>query len=53
MSEVLRLRADLERSMTRSPEYISGYQAGFVDGYFTDSEQIAPFVEILTGCSDL
>jgi len=29
-------------------EYISGYQAGFVDGYFTDSEQIAPFMEILT-----
>ncbi len=32
----------------RSPEYISGYQAGFVDGYFTDSEQVAPFVAILT-----
>lgn len=32
----------------RSPEYLSGYQAGFVDGYFTDSEQIAPIVAILT-----
>ncbi len=31
----------------RSPEYLNGYQAGFVDGYFTDSEQIAPIVAIL------
>lgn len=31
----------------RSPEYLSGYQAGFVDGYFTDSEQIAPYLLIL------
>jgi len=33
----------------RSPDYLSGYQAGFVDGYFTDSEQLAPLVSILTG----
>ena len=32
----------------RSPDWMSGYQTGFVDGYFSEDEVAAPYVSILT-----